>query len=60
MPYPCDILPMVHSTDIKWILTCMSNEVYHETIDGRKVSYVDLTYGLGGEIKLVVKGRTLS
>ena len=60
MSYPYDIPPMVHgaqhckppimrrrigvSLDIGWILTCMSNEVYHETIHGRKVTYVDKLY----------------
>ena len=45
------------SLDIGWNLTCMSNEVYHETIiDGRKVTYVGLAYGLGRTIELVGKG----
>ena len=44
------------SLDIGWILTCMSYEVYHETVDGRKVTYVGLAYGLGKTIELVGKG----
>ena len=44
------------SPNIGWILTCMLDEVYHETINGRKVTYVGLAYGLGRTIELVGKG----
>ena len=43
------------SLDIGWIL-CMSDEVYRETLDGKKVTYVGLAYGLGRTIELVGKG----
>lgn len=35
---------------IGWIVTYMSDEVYHETVDGRRVAYVDLAYGLGRKL----------
>ena len=38
----------------------MDTKVYHETIDGRKVAYVALAYGLGRASKLVIKQGTLS
>ena len=44
------------SLNIGWILTFVSNEVYHEIVDGRNVTYVDLTYGLRRTIELAAKG----
>ena len=44
------------SPHIDWILTCTSDDVYHEIIDGRNVPYVELAYGLGKTIEMVGKG----